>query len=69
MNNELRDGEYITCCACQKPALVKLFAKAQISLIGPDAIQSLKKQNVAMRCQDCGVLGPVPKFGDQKFAR
>ena len=50
----MKDGEYVTCSACQKSVVVKVFAKKQISLMGPDAIRSFQKQNIAVQCQDCG---------------
>jgi hypothetical protein len=54
---ELRDGDYVTCSVCQKQTLVKVFGKEQqITILGPEAIESLQRQNVSLQCQKCGVF-------------
>ncbi len=56
MKAQLRNGQTVTCSACQKRAVVKVFTKKQVTIIGPDAIQSFERQNIALQCQDCGSL-------------
>jgi hypothetical protein len=53
---EVNDGDFVTCTSCKRKAPVKIFDKKQVTLIGPEAMKSFTRQNIALKCQDCGVF-------------
>jgi hypothetical protein len=53
---EVKDGDFVTCTSCKRKAPVKIFDKKQITVIGPEAMESFARQNIALKCQDCGAF-------------
>lgn len=54
---EVRDKSFVTCGACGKKAKVRLVdSEKKIFLLGPEGIQTMKKENSAFRCQNCGLI-------------
>lgn len=51
---EIHDGDYVNCGSCGTPAKVRIYDPGKIALIGPEAMSSMKRENIALKCQGCG---------------
>jgi len=54
--DQLRDGCFVTCAACGRQAKVRMFDPGKVALIGPNEMRSMQRENVALKCQDCGYI-------------
>ena len=52
----VRDGEYVKCGNCGRQAKVRIFDPGKVALLGPDAMLSMRQENIALKCQDCGYI-------------
>lgn len=52
----VRDGDYVKCASCGRQTKVRVFDPGEIALLGPDAMVTMKRDNVALKCQDCGYI-------------
>ncbi len=50
------DGCYVPCGSCGRPSKVRMFDPGKVALIGPDQMRSMQRENVALKCQDCGYV-------------
>ena len=51
-----RDGDFVKCGSCGGQAKVRVFDPGKIALLGPDSMEAMKRENVALKCQDCGYI-------------
>lgn len=56
IGEELRDGCFITCGACGRQAKVRMFDRGKVALIGPNEMRNMQRENIALKCQDCGYV-------------
>jgi hypothetical protein len=52
----VHDGDYVRCECCGRQTKVRLFDPGKIALLSPDAMGSMKRENVALKCQHCGYI-------------
>ncbi len=52
----LRDGDLVQCGKCGGQAKVRVFDPGKIVLIDPNAMVSMRKENIALKCQNCGFV-------------
>lgn len=58
-----QNEEIVVCGKCKKNTKVKYYGSAsegggkkKIVLVGPNEIKQMQKDNIALRCQDCGFI-------------